>query len=237
MTSRNPARSRPLSRNVKRLMKMARESPENPDVQQIQRNFASRDQTYCDMQGQIFMAAVDRGLDMEVFAPIYMNSQFAGVMDHSFSCAGGMDSDDVSQLLKVPLLLKSPETIVEVVMWLDSIVSRLDALESANMAVIEACMENGDEPPPPNRDPPERELSLEEWTDRYEYAYWLGYIYRYECLLHEESSRMVYGAFNEAFMRTTYEQLLDGIENEALASCAGEICRRIDMLLIGKLWK
>ncbi len=237
MTSRNPARSRPLSRNVKRLMKMARESPENPEVRQIQRSFTNRDLTYCDMQGQIFMAAVDRGLDMETFAPVYMNSQFAGVMDHSFSCAGGMDSDDVSQLLKVPLLLKSPETIVEVVMWLDSIVSKLDSLESANLAVIEACMENGEESPPPNRDPPEKELSLEEWADRYEYAYWLGYIYRCECLLHEESSRMVYGAFNEDFMRQTYEQLLDGIENEALTACAGEICRRIDMLLIGKLWK
>ena len=30
--SRNPARSRPLSANVRRLMRMARETPLNPDV-------------------------------------------------------------------------------------------------------------------------------------------------------------------------------------------------------------
>ena len=75
-------------------------------------------------------------------------------------------------------------------------------------------------------------------ADEYEYAYWLGYIYRCECLLHDESSRMVYGAFGEAFMRKTYDQMLDsGIREERLSACAGEICRRLDMLLIGKLWK
>ena len=34
---KNPARSRPLSRNVRRLMKMARESPMNPEVEKIER--------------------------------------------------------------------------------------------------------------------------------------------------------------------------------------------------------
>ena len=34
---KNPARSRPLSRNVRRLMKMARESPANPNVEKIER--------------------------------------------------------------------------------------------------------------------------------------------------------------------------------------------------------
>ncbi len=241
MSIRNPARSRPLSRNVKRLMKMARESPENPDVQRIDRPISQRDLTYCDMQGQIFMAAVDRDIGMTKFAPIYMNSQFAGVMDHSFSCAGGMDTDDVSQLLKVPLLLKSPQTIVDVVMWLDDIVSRLDEMASADKAIIEACMKDETSDTAQIRDPPEEKqvtfLSVDELADQYEYAYWLGYIYRYECLLHEESSRMVYGAFNETFMRKTYDQLLTGIQDEALTDCAGEICRRLDMLLVGKLWK
>ena len=55
--SRNPARSRPLSRNVKRLMKMARESPQNPNVSKIEREFTERDLAYCDMQGSIFMEA------------------------------------------------------------------------------------------------------------------------------------------------------------------------------------
>lgn len=237
MVSRNPAWSRPLSRNVKRLMKMARESPENPDVLKLHRIFTEKDITYCDMQGQIFMAAVDKGVSIEHFAEVYMNSQFAGVMDYSFSCSGGIDSDDISQLLKVPLLLKSPETIVEVVMWLDTVVRQLDYLEEANTAVIEACMDEIKENEPPGRTLGEKNLTVEEWADRYEYAYWLGYIYRYECLLHEESSRMVYGAFNESFMRRTYKQLLNGMKGEKLASCAGEICRRIDMLLVGKLWK
>ena len=47
--SRNPARSRPLSRNVRRLMKMARESPLNPAVEKIERPFTARDLAYCDM--------------------------------------------------------------------------------------------------------------------------------------------------------------------------------------------
>lgn len=244
MNGRNPARSRPLSANVKRLMKMARESPQNPEVQCIERKFTERDLTYCDMQGQIFMAAVDRGLNMETFAPVYMNSQFAGVMDHSFSCSGGMETDDVSQLLKVPLLLKSPRTIVDVVMWLDNIVSRMNPEDSANMAVIEACMADAAREAgcPGDTHSAEEMQNTEamtetQWADQYEYAYWLGYIYRCECLLHEESSRMVYGAFSEEFMRQTYAQLQEGIRNESLTACAGEICRRIDMLLIGKLWK
>ena len=36
---KNPARSRPLSTNVKRLMRLARESPHNPQVEKIQRPF------------------------------------------------------------------------------------------------------------------------------------------------------------------------------------------------------
>ena len=32
---KNPAKSRPLSANVRRLMKMARESPLNPNVEKI----------------------------------------------------------------------------------------------------------------------------------------------------------------------------------------------------------
>ena len=57
--SRNPSRSRPLSDNVKRLMAQARESPENPNVIKIQRPLTARDYIYCDMQGNIFMAAID----------------------------------------------------------------------------------------------------------------------------------------------------------------------------------
>ena len=46
---KNPAKSRPLSANVRRLMKMARESPLNPNVEKIEREFTARDLAYCDM--------------------------------------------------------------------------------------------------------------------------------------------------------------------------------------------
>ena len=96
---KNPARSRPLSANVKRLMKMARESPQNPDVEKIEREFTARDLAYCDMQGNIFMAAVDQDIPMDDFAPIFMNSQLAGVIDYSFSRAGNMEEDDIYDVL------------------------------------------------------------------------------------------------------------------------------------------
>ena len=93
---KNPAKSRPLSANVRRLMKMARESPLNPNVEKIEREFTARDLAYCDMQGNIFMAAIDQGIAMRDFAPIFMNSQLAGVIDYSFSRAGGMEEDDIA---------------------------------------------------------------------------------------------------------------------------------------------
>ena len=244
---RNPARSRPLSRNVRRLMKMARESPMNPAVEKIEREFTTRDLAYCDMQGNIFMAAIDRGIPMEEFAPMYMNSQLAGVIDYSFSVAGGMETDDISEYLRIPVLLKSPQLIVDVVMWLDRVVSGADSGESANMAVVRACLDDegkkagkataqeaGQESP----EPASAALPMEEKTlaDLYEYAYWLGYIYRCECHMHDESSRMVYGAFSEAFMRDFFRQLPRDDET-ALADCAPEICRRLDSLLVGRLWR
>ena len=242
---KNPARSRPLSRNVRRLMKMARESPMNPEVEKIEREFTARDLAYCDMQWNIFMAAIDRGISMEEFAPVYMNSQLAGVIDYSFSVAGGMETDDISEFLRIPVLLKSPQLIVDVVMWLDSIVSGVDPGESANMAVVRACLDDEtiqdasqDTIQDENSNVGDDTLPTDEkaLADLYEYAYWLGYIYRCECHMHDESSRMVYGAFNEKFMRDFYQQLsLD--DDTALIDCAPEICRRLDVLLVGKLWR
>lgn len=254
---KNPAKSRPLSANVRRLMRTARDETPNPNVQKITRVFSVRDLAYCDMQGNIFMAAIDRGITMADFVPVYMTSQLAGVIDHSFSCAGGMENDDTSRLLQMPLLLKSPETIVDTVVWLNNLVNAVKEDESANMAVVKACLSDdknasaassveaegaevaeGQADAQPELPDAFTDTGIETLADEYEYAYWLGYIYRYECLLHDESSRMVYGAFDEAFMQKTYAQMLDGgIREEALSDCAGEICRRLDMLLVGKLWK
>ena len=182
---------------------------------------------------------------MEEFAPVYMNSQLAGVIDYSFSVAGGMETDDISEFLRIPVLLKLPQLIVDVVMWLDSVVSGVDPGESANMAVVRACLDDDGTVRETSQDTMQESpgsmdhmfpTDEKELTDLYEYAYWLGYIYRCECHMHDESSRMVYGAFNEKFMRDFYRQLsLD--DDTALIDCAPEICRRLDVLLVGKLWR
>lgn len=73
--------------------------------------------------------------------------------------------------------------------------------------------------------------------DELAYAYWLGYIYRCECLMHEESSRMVYGAVDEEFMRRAYTELLRSPIGELdLTSSAPEICSRLDRILVEKIW-
>ena len=236
---KNPAKSRPLSANVRRLMKMARESPPNPNVEKIEREFTARDLAYCDMQGNIFMAAIDQGIAISDFAPIFMNSQLAGVIDYSFSRAGGMEEDDIANYLRMPVLLKSPALIVDTVMWLNEIVSRMNPGENLNMAVVNALKE---EAPPAldsedlSPEDPKQLADLKALADDYEYAYWLGYIYRCECHMHDESSRMVYGAFSEPFMRDFYEKLTVDADT-ALVECATEICHRLDALLVGKLWK
>lgn len=243
MSVKNPARSRPLSRNVKRLMRMARESPLNPDVEKIEREFTERDLAYCDMQGSIFMAAVDRDIPMSEFAPVFMNSQLAGVIDYSFSCAGGMEEDDISNYLRMSVLLKSPSIIVDTVMWLNRIVSGVDPGESMNLAIVKALNDETDDETPDELPGQARDSPLptgvpdiRKLADEYEYAYWLGYVYRCECHLHDESSRMVYGAFSEAFMRDFYGKLAFN-EEVSLVECAPEICRRLDALLVGKLWR
>lgn len=114
---------------------MARESPLNPNVEKIERESTARDLAYCDMQGNIFMAAIDQGIAMSDFAPIFMISQLAGVIDYSFSRAGGIEEDDIANYLRMPVLLKSPAIIVDTVMWLHEIVSRMNPGDNLNMTV------------------------------------------------------------------------------------------------------
>ena len=77
--SRNPAKSRPLSANVKRLMRLARASPKNDSIIVLQREFTAREYAYCHKQGNLFMEAASMGIGMEEFAPLFMTSQLAGV--------------------------------------------------------------------------------------------------------------------------------------------------------------
>ena len=63
--SRNPAKSRPLSANVKRLMRLARASPKNDSIIVLQREFTAREYAYCHKQGNLFMEAASMGIGME----------------------------------------------------------------------------------------------------------------------------------------------------------------------------
>ena len=243
--SRNPARSRPLSANVRRLIFLSRASPENPEVQKEIRGMTEQDYAYCDLQGNIFLSAADQGYELSEFAETFMNSQLAGVIDHSFSVANGMENDAVSKLLNIPILLKSPETMVAVTMWLDQVSRQMKDGENASMAVVRAYEREAfllEEPETPHApDDPGNEYSeevfFENRVEEYAYAYWLGYIYRCESLLHEESSRMVYGVFPESFMRKIYQEMIPSAEVYDLDESASEICRRMDMVMFSKLQK
>ena len=247
---RNPARARPLSNNVKRLMRESRASPNNPDVIKSGRTLGEKDLAFCDLQGCIFMCAVDRGLSMELFAPLFMNSQLSALIDFCFFHPGCQER--VMESLKIPLQLKSPELIVDVLLWIEDIVANKDADETARAALVNALSrdtsadaeseESGtndhsaviaDDDRLIAVDDGIRDIDQDELTARYEYAYLLGYIYRYESLLHEEASRMVYAVLDEPFMRETFDQM--DLEDVNLADCAGEICERLDQLIINNL--
>ena len=281
--TKDPARSRPLSANVKRLMRASRMAPKNPDVVKMARNFEARDYVYCDMQGSIFMEAALKGRPMVEFAPLWMNSQMAGIFDVSFAAAGGMETDRFANLLKIPLLLKTPEKIVDTLYWVDMVVRDQ---ENKAMALYQAMasLPSGEVPdmsalklPPaitgsttkllsdrtaltqnaeqtqsdaqtPGVDkegkrkfPPPSEYHVEQGepadVSEMEYAYWLGFVYRCECLMHEESSHMVYGAFDEAFMWRYYQEYLTkDMAPKDLAETALTICKEIDEILVTKIW-
>lgn len=233
-TSRNPAKSRPLSANVKRLMRLARASPQNSSVIKVERQFSARDLAYCHKQGNLFMEAASMGFSMEDFAPRFMTSQLAGVFDVSFSAAGGMENDELSNLLRIPMLLKSPESIVEALYWIDDIISKADDGDNKSLLLSQAY---GAEllrlPPALAELPEEPNRNVKELS----YAYWLGFIYRCECLLHEESSRMVYGAFSESIMHRAYKAILKGpLGQRDLIDSAVETCMELDRLLVEKIW-
>ena len=241
---RNPAHTRPLSNNVKRLMRESRASPQNPDVVKSGRTLGEKDMAFCDLQGCIFMCAVDRGLDMELFAPLFMNSQLSALIDFSFFHPGCQGFE--VEYLKLPLLLKSPELIVDVLLWIEGIVAKKDKDETARAALVNALSkdtptdaksDHGGIDADDGRliavDDSISDIDLDELTARYEYAYLLGYIYRYESLLHEEASRMVYAVLDEPFMRETFDQM--DLDDVNLTDCAGEICERLDQLIINNL--
>ena len=233
-TSRNPAKSRPLSANVKRLMRLARASPQNNSVIKMEKRFSTRDIACCHKQGNLFMEAASMGFAMEEFAPLFMTSQLAGVFDVSFASSAGMENDELSNLLRIPMLLRSPESIVEALYWIDDIISRTNDTDNKSLVLSQAYASEQLRLPPALSELPEEPNRN---VDELAYAYWLGYIYRCECLLHEESSRMVYGAFDESIMRKAYEELLrSGVAKADLMDIAVDICTDLDRLLVEKIW-
>lgn len=233
-TSRNPAKSRPLSANVKRLMRLARASPQNRNVVKVGRQFSIRDLAYCNKQGSLFMEAASMGFSMQDFAPLYMTSQIAGIFDVYFSTSNGVGSNELFDLIQIPMLLKSPENVVEALYWIDDIIERAEEGENKSLLISQAYdAETLKLPPALAELPDEPNRNVDELA----YAYWLGYIYRCECLMHEESSRMVYGAFTEEIMREAYKKLLASPMAECdLVDSAVAICEELDRFLVEKLW-
>ena len=233
-TSKNPAKARPLSANVLRLMRLSRTAPKNDDVVKFGREFSLSDLAYCNKQGMLFMEASSMGIPMEEFAPMFMTSQMACIFDVSFSTSNDMGSPELANFLKIPMLMKSPEAVVEALYWIDEIIENADDAENKSLLISKAYdaerlrlpVALAMLPDEPNRN-----------VDDLSYAYWLGYIYRCECLLHEESSRMVYGAFDETVMRAVYEKLMESpMANMDLDANAILICEELDRLLVEKLW-
>lgn len=232
--SKNPAKSRPLSANVKRLMRLSRAAPKNGKVVREKRHFTTKDLACCEKQGNLFMEAASMGFTMEDFAPLFMTSQLAGVFDASFSSSAVMENENLANLLQIPVLLKSPQLIVETLYWIDDIISHSEEGDNKSLVLTEAYKAEklklpqalAELPEEPNRN-----------VDDLAYAYWLGFIYRCECLLHEESSRMVYGAFDEGIMHAAYDQLLRSpLADENLVNIAESICTDLDRLLVEKIW-
>ena len=231
--SRDPSKSRPLSDNVKRMMWLERASPRNGDVYRSKRIFTESDRLYCHKQALLFMEAAAMGLKMEDFAPLYMKSQLAGVVDHYF-CSSLQDETNLAKLLQMPLLMDNPRIIIETLYWIDDIISKTNDTHNKSLALSKAYEAEHYQPPKALLELSGVEVSD---IDELSYAYWLGYMYRCECIMHDESSRMVYSAFSQQTMLTVYEKILADPMNEGnLADCAEKICDLLDELLVRSIW-
>ena len=232
--SRNPAKARPLSANVLRMMKLSRASPEGKDVVRDSRRFTAKDLACCAKQGDLFMEAAAMGITMDNFAPTFMTSQLAGVFDVNFSSSAFVENESLGEFLQIPILLKSPQLIVEALYWIDDIIAHSEDGDNKSLLLTEAYNAEKLKLPPALAElPKEQNRDI----DALSYAYWLGFIYRCECLLHDESSRMVYGAFPEELMHGAYQKLLSGpMADGNLADFAENICADLDRLLVEKIW-
>ena len=63
--TKNPAKSRPLSANVLRMMRLSRASPEGKGVVCESRHFTAKDLACCSKQGELFMEAASMGFTIQ----------------------------------------------------------------------------------------------------------------------------------------------------------------------------
>ena len=231
--AQNPAKSRPLSENVKRMMWLERAAPRNQNVLNAERVWNENDYIYCHKQGQLFMEAAAMGFPMESFVPMYMTSQLAGVIDYNFSTSNGANHA-LADLLQIPALLEKPRTIIESLYWIEEILEKAEDGENKSLILAKAYEADMKHTPKALLELPKTENSnIEELS----YAYWIGYIYRCESIMHDESSRMVYSAFTEDIMRKAYTKVVNSSMNQRnLSDCAKEICAELDRLLVEKIW-
>jgi hypothetical protein len=145
-----------------------------------------------------------------------------------------MENENLCNFLQIPVLLKSPELIVESLYWIVDIISRAQEGDNKSLLITEAYRAEKLKLPQALAElPAEQNRNIADLS----YAYWLGFIYRCECLLHEESSRMVYGAFTEKIMRAAYDRLMASpLADENLVDIAENICSDLDRLLVEKIW-
>ncbi len=231
--SRDPSKSRPLSANVKRMMWLERAAPRNKKVMSEQRDFTEKDKIYCHKQGTLFMEAAAMGFPMEEFVPLYMTSQLAGVLDYCFSFSNEVETA-LTGLLQIPVLIQNPRSIIESLYWIEDIVSKANETDNKSLVLSRAYEADFRHTPKALLELPSTENTD---IDYLSYAYWLGYIYRCECLIHDESSRMVYSAFDESVMHTAYTEIIRSKFGEKnLTDCAKEICAFLDKLLVEKIW-
>ena len=195
-------------------MAMAREEACESGLYSVPRSFADGEEEYCRLQGEIFREAVKKGHDLESFSEMFMTSRLATKIDYSFFRPGKVDA--------VGVMMGDPAMVVGTLYEVDRIVKNLEDGSDPGQAVMAVDWGHlrETEGATPTLDKSEAA-----------YAFWLGFIYRCECLIHEESSRMVYGAFPEPVMRGVHEGKPSDETGLTMAK-ALEICTGLDAMFV-----
>ena len=185
------------------------------EIETISREITEHDLYYCHLQGMIFRTAAEQKISMGWFSRKYMYSRVTMRMESECAQAGTRKGLELT--FSSPLSMNSPETIVEMVLRLDRLPER-----KAGEKKLSELMASGE------LDLTETDVERSEMENP-DYAYWLGYVYRYEAFLHDESSRNIFERLKESFMREFYDRI-SKTGNIQLPEHAAQICQRIDAM-------